>query len=114
MPNNIALLVYWSWIPVCIFCLMRFRPLPKVASYLVLVTVLFLPSLVAIDLPALPPMNRERLTITILLITLMVSHPRRLLSARPGRGGSRAVTTKAMISRRVRWRSAGTTWMDLG
>jgi len=86
MPNLFAYIVYWLWVPTSLFVLQRAKSLRVAATFLVLTAVLFLPTLVEINPPGLPPLDRERLTGLILLVWIGIVHRKRFFASRPGLG----------------------------
>ena len=81
-------LAYFMLVAFVPFSLLVFKRFPKAqaAAIVVLVGSIFLPEHVAIDLPAIPPIDKEYLTYLWVLIAACVFQKRAVLAAQPGRG----------------------------
>ncbi len=82
------LFAYFALLAFLPFALMVFRRLPKAqaAATVVIVGSLFLPQRLVIDLPAIPPMDKEYITYLSTLIAAIVFRRSSIVRARPGTG----------------------------
>lgn len=84
-PNLLAYLALFLWVPVTLAAFTWLRP-PMATMVSVLGGVMFLPELLSIDPPLLPPMDKLSLTSFWALLGCIWKAPERLKEAKPFRG----------------------------
>ena len=68
------------------YLVMRRMERAQAAATVVIVGSILLPEVIAVDLPVVPPIDKEYLTYTSTLVFAFLCHRRALLEARPGTG----------------------------
>lgn len=86
MKIALAYLTFVAFVPFALL-VMRRMALAEGAAISVLVGSIMLPEFIAIDLPVVPPIDKEYLTYLTTLVGAVLFHRRAVLSARPGTGG---------------------------
>ncbi|MFK8003265.1 MAG: hypothetical protein AB8H86_27090 [Polyangiales bacterium] len=84
-PNIFSTLALFLWIPVTAWLFKRFKP-AEAAIWAILLSVNYLPEVVAFDPPLLPPLDKTSMAALWCLIACIVKSPGRIKSAKPFRG----------------------------
>ncbi|MFT5357375.1 MAG: hypothetical protein ACI9KE_004610 [Polyangiales bacterium] len=84
-PNILSFLSLFLWVPVTAWLFKRFRPAEAVI-WAVLLSINYLPEVVAIDPPLLPPMDKTSMAALWCFIACLVKSPGRIKAAKPFRG----------------------------
>lgn len=84
-PNILAYVSLFLWVPVTAWLFKRFRP-AEAAIWAILLSINYLPEVVAIDPPLLPPMDKTSMAAMWCFIACLIKARGRLASAKPFRG----------------------------
>lgn len=84
-PNILAFLALFIWVPVTAWIFTRYRP-AEATMWSILLSIMFLPEVVAIDPPLLPPMDKTSMAVLWCFLACLWKGRDRLLAAKPFRG----------------------------
>lgn len=84
-PNIFSMLALFLWIPVTAWLFKRFKP-AEAAVWAMMLSVNYLPEVVAFDPPALPPLDKTSMAALWCFIACLIKSPDRIRNAKPFRG----------------------------
>lgn len=84
-PNIFSMIALFLWIPVTAWLFKRFKP-AEAAIWAMLLSIHYLPEVVAFDPPALPPLDKTSMAALWCFIACLIKSPERIRSAKPFRG----------------------------
>lgn len=84
-PNIFSTLALFLWIPVTAWLFKRFKP-TEAAIWATLLSINYLPEVVAFDPPLLPPLDKTSMAALWCFIACMIKSPGKIRSAKPFRG----------------------------
>ena len=89
MPNALAFLVVFSW-PLAVFLLFKFLPRAEAFAWSILGGYLLLPTRAGLDLPAVPPIDKDGMPILSVVVMLILGVGAGAAGARQNKGAERS------------------------